>query len=84
MDTTRIDICYRPLRIGWAIRSGDMDSFRQAVKYSYALWGGRFNPILIIDNEEEVERLVELFRIDFIFPIGTSTEVKAFPIGILI
>jgi len=79
MDTIRVDICYRPLRIGWAIRADDMDSFRQAVKYSYALWGGRFNPILIIDNEEEVERLVELFRIDFIIPLGTSDEVKEFP-----
>ena len=79
LDTIRIDICYRPLRIGWAIRAGDMDSFRQAVKYSYALWGGRFNPILIIDNEEEVDRLVELFRIDFIIPLGTSEEVKDFP-----
>ena len=79
MDTIRVDICYRPLRIGWAIRAGDMDSFRQAVKYSYAFWGGRFNPILIIDNEEEVSRLVGVFRVDLIIPLGTSDEVKEFP-----
>ncbi|MGH8497471.1 MAG: hypothetical protein ACRERV_01460 [Methylococcales bacterium] len=79
MDTIRVDICYRPLRIGWAIRAGDMNSFRQAVKYSYAFWGGRFNPILIIDNEAKVERLVDLFRIDFIVPLGTSDEVNEFP-----
>ena len=23
MDTIRIDICYRPLRIGWAISAGE-------------------------------------------------------------
>jgi hypothetical protein len=79
MDTIRINISYRPLRIGWAISKDDIASFRQAVKYSYAFWGGRFNPILIIDNEEEVERLVDLFRIDFIVPLGTSDEVKKFP-----
>ena len=30
MDTTRVDICYRPLRIAWAIQSDDFESFRQA------------------------------------------------------
>jgi hypothetical protein len=39
MDTIRVDICYRPLRIGWSIRAGDMDSFRQAVKNPYAFGG---------------------------------------------
>ena len=30
MDTTRVDICYRPLRIAWAIQSDDFELFRQA------------------------------------------------------
>lgn len=47
MDTLRVDICYRPLRIGWVIQSGDVSAFRQAVKLSHTLWGGRFNPILM-------------------------------------
>jgi len=42
LDTIRVDICYRPLRIGWAINPGDIEAFRRAVRLSYALWGGRF------------------------------------------
>lgn len=79
MDTLRVDICYRPLRIGWAIRATDFDSFRRAVRYSHALWGGRFNPILVVNNEAEADRLIDLFRVDFIVPIGDHTEVKDFP-----
>ena len=41
MESVRVDICYRPLRIGWAIRAGDMDAFRAAARLSFALWGGR-------------------------------------------
>lgn len=79
MDTVRVNICYRPLRIGWAIRAGDINAFRQAVRLSHTLWGGRFNPILIADREEEAKRLVDLFRADLIFPIGKTDDVAAFP-----
>ena len=79
MDTLRVDICYRPLRIGWVIHSGDTDAFRQAVKLSHTLWGGRFNPIFMADREDEALRLVDLFRVDMLLPVGTSDVVKAFP-----
>lgn len=78
-DTCRVDVCYRPLRIGWAVRQGDMDAVRRAITYSHALWGGRFNPILVVDREEEARDLVELFRLDLICPLGDSHEVKNFP-----
>lgn len=78
VDTLRVDICYRPLRIGWVIQSGDIPSFRQAVKLSHTLWGGRFNPILMADREDEARQLVDLFRVDMLLPIGTDDEVKAF------
>jgi len=79
MDTLRVDICYRPLRIGWAIKSDDFAAFRKAVRYSFALWGGRFNPILCVDLEDECSQLIDLFRVDMIIPIGDSAEVKDFP-----
>ena len=37
-NTLRVDVCYRPLRIGWAVRQGDIAAIRQAVRYSHALW----------------------------------------------
>jgi hypothetical protein len=79
MDTTRVDICYRPLRIAWAIRSDDWAAFREAVRLTHTLWGGRFNPIVMVDREGEARQTIELFRVDFIVPVGTAAEVKNFP-----
>lgn len=78
-DTCRVDVCYRPLRIGWAVREGDIEAIRRAIRYSHALWGGRFNPILVVDREEEARHLAELFRVDLICPLGDSKDVKEFP-----
>ncbi len=78
MDTIRVDICYRPMRIGWVIQSGDIGAFRQAVKLSHTLWGGRFNPILMADREDEARQLIDLFRVDLLLPVGVADEVKAF------
>lgn len=77
-DTARVDITYRPLRFGWAVRAGDAAAMRQVFRHSHALWGGRYNPILVVDQEEDARHLVELFRLDFILPVGDSPEVKAF------
>jgi hypothetical protein len=66
MESVRVDICYRPLRIGWAIRAGDMDAFRAAARLSFALWGGRFNPIIFVDQQEQAESLVDVFRVDVV------------------
>lgn len=79
MDTLRVDICYRPLRLGGAIRRGDFDSLRKIIRLSHALWGGRFNPIVIVNNLDQAKNLVELFRVDVIWPVGDGAEVTAFP-----
>src|SRR5271170_6228382 len=74
-ETLRVDISYRALRIGWAVRGNDFSAFRQAARYSHALWGGRYNPILNVDDESEARGLIESFRVDLIWPIGESAEV---------
>jgi hypothetical protein len=79
LETVRVDICYRPLRIGWAIRAGDMDAFRAAARVSFALWGGRFNPIIVVDQEKQAEELIDVFRVDLILPFGDAEQVKKFP-----
>lgn len=78
MDTVRVNICYRPLRICWAIGADDVAAFRKAVRLSHTMWGGRFNPIVVVDRVEEAERIVEVFRADMVVPIGDSDAVKAF------
>jgi hypothetical protein len=79
VDSIRVDISYRPLRIGWAIRSGDFDALRLAMRLSFALWGGRFNPVIVVDQEEQAQNLIDLFRLDMIIPVGDSDIVKSFP-----
>ncbi len=78
MDTARIDIAYRPLRVAWVIQSNDFDSFRKVVRYSHTLWGGRFNPIVFADRPSEARDLIDVFRADMLMPLGTSPEVAGF------
>ncbi len=78
MESVRVDVSYRPLRIGWAIRKGDFDALRSAMRLSFAFWGGRFNPVIVVDDEQ-AQDLVDLFRLDMIVPIGESEVVKSFP-----
>lgn len=78
MDTVRVNIVYRPLRICWAIKEGDFTAFREAVRINHSLWGGRFNPIVVADRPSEAQALVEAFQADIIRPLGGREEVKAF------
>ncbi|MDP3672920.1 MAG: hypothetical protein Q8R69_24930 [Telluria sp.] len=78
MDTVRVNIVYRPLRICWAIKEGDFAAFREAVRTNHALWGGRFNPIVVIDRASEARAIVEVFRADIVQPLGAGEEVKTF------
>jgi hypothetical protein len=79
MQTSRVDICYRPLRIAWAVHSGDREAFRKAVRLTHTLWGGRFNPIVLVDRADVAKQIIELFRADVIIPVGDIEEVKEFP-----
>jgi hypothetical protein len=78
VDTLRIDICYRPLRVGWAIRRGDFDSLRRIARWSHTLWGGRYNPVIVIDDPDHPSRMAETFRIDMIWPVGDDPILKDF------
>jgi hypothetical protein len=78
MDTLRVDVTYRPLRIGWALLGQDIDACRQAARLNHTLWGGRFNPLLPVDRPDHARRLVDAFRVDVILPIGAAPEVTAF------
>jgi hypothetical protein len=78
MDTVRVDIVYRPLRVCWAIAAGDMEAFRTVVRLNFTLWGGRFNPIVIVDGSGEPGKVVEAFRPDLILGMGTDPAIDAF------
>lgn len=77
METARVDILYRPLRIAFAIHSIDMESFRKAVMYCHCLWGGLYNPIILVDRPE-ASQLMELFRPDILTSVGDHADLALF------
>lgn len=72
-------MCYRPLRICWAISDGDVSAFRRVVRLNNTMWGGRYNPIVVVDRVDEAKRIVEVFRGDVILPMGDAPAVLGFP-----
>jgi hypothetical protein len=69
---------YRPVRVGWCIGRDDWAGLRAAVRRSFTLWGGRFNPLIIIDDPEQARRMVDLYRVDCLHAVGESSAAAAF------
>lgn len=72
---------YRPLRLGWCVQAGDLEGFRKAVAQSFVLWGGRYNPIIPIDNVAHAEDLIRLYRVDALIAASDAPAVHAFIAG---
>ena len=51
MSAASINVRYRPVRIGFCVKDGDMDALRAAMRNCHALWGGRYNPIIVMGDE---------------------------------
>jgi hypothetical protein len=78
MNTLSIRLRYRPLRLGWCVLKGDIEAFRRAVRLSFTMWGGCFNPILPVDDPDLSKALVKLFRVDALVPMSRGNLVDLF------
>jgi len=78
VSTLVYKVKWRPVRVGWCVRDGDLDSLINGFRFSHCLWGGRFNPIIVIDNESVARRLMELFHVDVLLPLGKDERCIAF------
>ena len=78
MNTLSIKVRYRPIRIGWCVRAQDFTALRDAMKLTFTMWGGRYNPIIPIDDFDAASSLVKLFRVDVLWPISDDESVKEF------
>lgn len=78
MNTLSMRLRYRPLRLGWCVQADDLSGFRGAVAQSFALWGGRYNPIIPIDEAAHAEDLVRLYRVDALIAASDTPAVHAF------
>jgi hypothetical protein len=80
MDASRVSITYRPLRVGWLVHSEDRESLRLAMRMSFCLAGGNYNPIILVD-QPEAEAIVRLFRVDMLERVGVHPDLAAFAAG---
>lgn len=77
MDASRVDIVYRPLRVGWVVHSENREALRLAMRLSFCLIGGVHNPIILLD-QPEAEALVRLFRVDMLEAVGADPAASDF------
>ncbi len=78
MNTLSVTVRYRPIRIGWCVRRGDIAAFREALKLSFTMWGGRYNPVIPVDDPEYASSLVRVFHVDVLWPVSKDELVKKF------
>ena len=74
----RIWLDYRPVRIGWVVPDRDVTLLAKAAAWSSCLWGGRFNPIIPIDDLALADRLVTAFGLDVLIPTDSTDTVRTF------
>jgi len=78
MNTLSVTVRYRPIRIGWCVRAGDAAALREALKLTFTMWGGCYNPVIPVDDIEFARSLVRLFRVDVLWPVSEDEDIKKF------
>jgi hypothetical protein len=69
---------YRPVRIGLCVRQGNWNDLNHLLALSHTLWGGRFNPVIPIDDITIAKDLIEAFQIDCLLAPSGDSEFKTF------
>src|SRR6266850_3756477 len=77
MGPIHLQVRYRPIRIGWCVKEGDLSEFRQSLRLTHTLWGGRFNPIIPLGDPVLARDLVKAFRVDCLYCVSQSLEGDA-------
>lgn len=78
MNSVSLNIDYRPIRVGFCLRDGDLASVTRAMRYAHTIWGGRLCPIIPIDDTSYAQQLVDSFDVDVLFPITEDAEMARF------
>jgi len=77
MGPINLRVRYRPIRIGWCVREGDLEEFRRALRLAHTFWGGRFNPVIPLGDPELARLLIKSFRVDCLYCLSDSSEGTA-------
>jgi len=79
VPVSHLRLAYRPVRIGFLVRPRSTNDLLEAVRISSLLWGGLFNPLVPLRNDDElVDREIKWLRIDALHPVAqgnTATSV---------
>jgi hypothetical protein len=78
MGSLSLHVRYRPIRIGWCVESQRLDQLESALRLTHAFAGGRFNPLVPVNDPELAEYLVDRFRVDLLFPIANTEPIASF------
>lgn len=77
MATTNLSVKYRPARIGFLVAEGNIADLIKASQLNTLLWGGIRNPIIPVStNPSLAKKLIEVFYVDFLYPISHDSEVN--------
>src|SRR3989338_2516256 len=79
MPNIGINVNYRPLKIGYCLKAGDLDELRQAAVINTYLSGGILNPIIPISNgegEKEIKKKVLYTCPDILFAFDDSLKKR--------
>jgi hypothetical protein len=77
MGTISLTISYRPVRIGFLVKEGDIDGFLNACEINTLLWGGIYNPIIPVgSNTYLTKQLIKLFSVDVFYSMNGDNEIK--------
>src|SRR5262249_48998208 len=65
---------------GFCVRPGNWADLELAIRCSCCLWGGRCNPIVVVDNLENAKSLIAAFCVDCLCgaQLETETDVEEF------
>lgn len=73
MNTINLSVMYRPVKIGFLVEYGDIDSLVRTVGMNNLLWGGIYNPIIPVSkNSTFAEKIMKLFSVDVLCPISQT------------
>jgi hypothetical protein len=78
MSTLNLHVQYRPIRVGWCIQANNFDEYKRALRFTHTLWGGRYNPLIVVDNFNKASELVDLFKVDVLFPVSDDQSIIDF------
>jgi hypothetical protein len=78
MDTLNLRVAYRPVRVGWCVRYGNMDEIAKCIRQSCTLWGGRYNPLIPVGGDTDSDAIIQQLGVDILYPASAAPELATF------